>query len=89
MIGVAEEGKPSDDSEIPVDILFSLFGHREKTLRTIAVCVMLFVAVNNGLMYVMTRKMKDTHFSLLQFWFGAIGLALFFAFYIIYSLFVD
>jgi len=37
---------------------------------------MLFVAFNDASLNVMARTMKDVHFSLLQFWFGAIGLCI-------------
>lgn len=35
---------------------------------------MVFVAFNDGLLAVMARTMKSIHFSLLMFWFSAIGM---------------
>ena len=40
----------------------------------IGVLVMVFVAFNDGLLAVMARTMKQIHFSLLMFWFSAIGM---------------
>ena len=38
--------------------------------------VMVFVAFNDGLTFVMARTMKQIHFSVMMFWFSAIGLVL-------------
>ena len=35
---------------------------------------MVFVAFNDGLTFVMARTMKSIHFSVMMFWFSAIGL---------------
>ena len=37
---------------------------------------MVFVAFNDGLLAVMARTMKSIHFSLLMFWFSAIGMVI-------------
>ena len=42
--------------------------------RVIGVLVMVFVAFNDGLTFVMARTMKSIHFSVLMFWFSAIGM---------------
>ena len=39
----------------------------------IGILVMVFVAFNDGLLAVLARTMKDVHFSILMFWFAAIG----------------
>ena len=44
--------------------------------RLIGVLVMVFVAFNDGLTFVMARTMKQIHFSVMMFWFSAIGLVL-------------
>ena len=44
--------------------------------RLIGVFVMVFVAFNDGLTFVMARSMKSIHFSLLMFWFSAIGMTI-------------
>ena len=44
--------------------------------RLIGVLVMVFVAFNDGLLAVMARTMKQIHFSLLMFWFSAIGMVI-------------
>ena len=35
---------------------------------------MCFVAFNDGMLAVLARTMKDVHFSILMFWFSAIGM---------------
>ena len=42
--------------------------------RLVGVLVMVFVAFNDGLTFVMARTMKSIHFSVMMFWFSAIGL---------------
>lgn len=44
---------------------------------------MLFVAFNDASLNVMARTMKDVHYSLIQFWFGAIGLMILFVYLVI------
>mmetsp|Transcript_2278 Transcript_2278/g.3098 ORF Transcript_2278/g.3098 Transcript_2278/m.3098 type:complete len:209 (-) Transcript_2278:103-729(-) len=44
---------------------------------------MLFVAFNDASLNVMARTMKDVHYSLIQFWFGAIGLVILLAYFAI------
>lgn len=48
--------------------------------RLIGVLVMVFVAFNDGLLAVMARTMKSIHFSLLMFWFSAIGMIILISF---------
>lgn len=50
--------------------------------RLIGVLVMVFVAFNDGLLAVMARTMKSIHFSLLMFWFSAIGMAILTIFFV-------
>ena len=52
-----------------------LFGGSENTMRIIGIVTMLFVAFNDASLNVLARTMKDLHYSLIQFWFSAIGLA--------------
>ena len=35
---------------------------------------MIFVAFNDSMMAVLARKMKEVHFSIIMFWFSAIGM---------------
>ena len=35
---------------------------------------MVYVAFNDGLTFVMARSMKSLHFSVMMFWFSAIGM---------------
>ena len=42
--------------------------------RLIGIVVMCFVAFNDGMLAVLARTMKDIHFSILMFWFSAIGI---------------
>lgn len=42
-------------------------------MRIIGIVTMLFVAFNDASLNVLARTMKDLHFSLIQFWFSAIG----------------
>ena len=35
---------------------------------------MVYVAFNDGLTFVMARSMKSLHFSVMMFWFSAIGI---------------
>jgi len=37
---------------------------------------MVCVAFNDGFIAVMARKMKEVHFSILMFWFSAIGMVI-------------
>ncbi len=37
---------------------------------------MVLVAANDGMVAVLARRMKDLHFSVMMWWFAAIGLAL-------------
>ena len=41
--------------------------------RIIGILIMCFVAFNDGMLAVLARTMKDVHFSILMFWFSAIG----------------
>ena len=42
---------------------------------------MVFVAFNDGLLAVMARSMKSIHFSLMMFWFSAIGMIILVVFF--------
>ena len=53
--------------------------------RLVGVLVMVFVAFNDGLLAVMARTMKSLHFSLLMFWFSAIGMAILAGYFACYS----
>ena len=48
--------------------------HSENFVRIVGVSVMLFVAFNDATLAVLARKMHEIHFSLLMFWFSALGL---------------
>ena len=52
------------------------FGGNENAMRILGVVLMLFVAFNDASLNVMARTMKDLHFSVIQFWLGAIGVAI-------------
>ena len=43
-------------------------------MRVLGIGVMLFVAFNDATLAVLARKMKELHFSIMMFWFSAIGL---------------
>ena len=42
--------------------------------RSVGVLVMVYVAFNDGLTFVMARTMKSIHFSVMMFWFSTIGM---------------
>lgn len=44
-------------------------------MRIVGIVTMLFVAANDASINVLARTMKELHFSLICFWFSAIGLA--------------
>jgi hypothetical protein len=44
--------------------------------RLIGFGIMILVAANDGMVAVLARRMKDLHFSVMMWWFAAIGLAL-------------
>lgn len=48
---------------------------------------MVFVAFNDGLLAVMARTMKKIHFSLLMFWFSAIGMIILLTYLVCSSLY--
>ena len=73
LIGLAEGKRPEDVDEIPESNV-ELFGGNEAALRMVGILIMLFVAFNDASLNVMARTMKDVHYSLMQFWFGGIGL---------------
>merc|ERR1711997_59830 len=64
----------SDNFSAIQDSSWAMFG------RLIGVLVMVFVAFNDGLLAVMARTMKSIHFSLLMFWFSAIGMIILISF---------
>ena len=42
--------------------------------RSVGVLIMVYVAFNDGLTFVMARTMKSLHFSVMMFWFSTIGM---------------
>ena len=50
-----------------------LFGGTENATRIVGIVTMLFVAANDASINVLARTMKELHFSLICFWFSAIG----------------
>ena len=60
-----------------------IFGGSENTMRIIGIVTMLFVAFNDASLNVLARTMKDLHYSLIQFWFSAIGLVFLFIYLIV------
>lgn len=48
--------------------------HAKCAVRIIGIAIMLFVAFNDATLAVLARKMKELHFSIMMFWFSAIGL---------------
>ena len=50
---------------------------------------MVFVAFNDGLLAVMARSMKQIHFSLLMFWFSAIGMVILLTYFIFIALYTQ
>jgi len=75
-VEIFDETPHEDENEIEI------FDNSKNTLRIIGIVTMLFVAFNDASLNVLARTMKDLHYSLIQFWFSAIGLA----FLIIYIL---
>ena len=61
-----EDAAPKHDETVPHGI-FVHYG------RIIGILTMCFVAFNDGMLAVLARTMKDIHFSVLMFWFSAIG----------------
>lgn len=55
-------------------------------MRAIGIVAMLFVALNDASLNVLSRKMKELHYSLIQFWFSAIGLAVMLVYLLVTSL---
>ena len=55
-------------------------------MKLIGIGVMLFVAFNDATLNVLARTMKDLHYSLIQFWFSAIGLSCLSSYFIINAL---
>jgi hypothetical protein len=50
--------------------------HHEQAVhysRVVGICVMVFVAFNDSMVAVLARKMKQVHFSIIMFWFAAVG----------------
>ena len=42
--------------------------------RLIGIVVMVFVAFNDSMLAVLARRMRDVHFSVIMFWFSALGM---------------
>ena len=79
-----DEVEMFDDTPNHDEMEVELFDNSKNTLRLIGIFTMLFVAANDASLNVLARTMKDLHYSLIQFWFSAIGLA-FLIVYIIIS----
>ena len=58
----------------------------EAAMRAVGIISMLFVALNDASLNVLARKMKELHYSLIQFWFSAIGLVFLLAYLVLASL---
>lgn len=41
--------------------------------RIVGILIMLFVAFNDSMLAVLARKMKEIHYSIIMFWFSALG----------------
>lgn len=80
----AEDEGQSEDQKVSAD---SFLKENEAKMRAIGIVAMLFVALNDASLNVLARKMKDLHYSLIQFWFSAIGLAFLLVYLVFYSLF--
>ena len=63
--------------------------HSVSFIRVVGVSVMLFVAFNDATLAVLARKMHEIHFSLLMFWFSALGLIFIIGYLIINSMIDD
>ena len=48
---------------------------------------MVYVAFNDGLTFVMARSMKSLHFSVMMFWFSAIGMVVLVSFFALKALY--
>ena len=55
-------------------------------MKLIGIGVMLFVAFNDSTLNVLARTMKDLHYSVIQFWFSAIGLSCLSSYFILNAL---
>ena len=64
-----------EDPEVEKEHEVELFGGTESAMRIVGIVTMIFVAANDASINVLARTMKELHFSLLCFWFSAIGCA--------------
>lgn len=55
----------------------------------LGILVMLFVAFNDATLAVLARKMQELHFSLMMFWFSAIGLVALVGYLLTVSLYLN
>lgn len=85
MAGDDHEKSEGGESVMSAD---SFLTENEATMRAVGIVAMLFVALNDASLNVLARKMKDLHYSLIQFWFSAIGLAFLIVYLVLYSLFM-
>ena len=46
----------------------------DQSYRLIGFILMCVVAANDGMVAVLARRMKDVHFSIMMYWFAALGL---------------
>ena len=83
MIALAGENDENDDAATKFVVTTEehqeeeeivLFGGSKNAMRIVGIVVMIFVAFNDASLNVLARTMKDLHYSLIQFWFSAIGL---------------
>jgi len=56
-------------------------------MRVVGIVVMLFVAFNDATLAVLARQMQELHFSIMMFWFSAIGLLFIITYLSVVSLF--
>ena len=73
VIMIAMSGNEHDDEQ-PTHT--GWLAGNEALMRTVGIVSMLFVAANDASINVLARKMKDLHYSIIQFWFSAIGLVI-------------
>ena len=69
----SNQKEAQEEVEIPDSVISDILPTNEKAVSIIGIALMIFVAFNDASLNVMARTMKDVHFSLLQFWFGASG----------------
>ena len=72
---IAMSGSKHEDNPDTLEVVDDAFlGGGRSSMRAVGIVCMLFVALNDASLNVLSRKMKDLHYSLIQFWFSLIGL---------------